>query len=310
MKLSVKEILKTLEERLANINREELMKVLSARAKHHHSYSLNNLITAGIQLAARKGVSFSFEMLSDLWLAPFPAWQRWGYRINRGERALSILAPIKVKKKRDIAADTELAEHGLAEGNIGIDTITEYGKSCGSILVFVSRPVFDVSQCERIIPNANIPHRQIEGEVLPIQFISLIQRIRDHGLTVEFLPLRENTGGYLQDDCIVINKNNVPEAQYATILHELAHHCLGHGTGIYRKDLDIAELEAEATAFTVANYFGITIPSEFYIAAWGGDGADVRKSIGRIDQAVRKIFEILKVNVAGTDAITSEPLAA
>lgn len=307
MKLTVKEILKNLEERLANIDRSALVKLLSVRARRHHNYSLNNLITAGIQLATRKGEAFSFEALSDLDLAPFTVWQRWGYRITRGERALSILAPIKIKKKRDIAANAELAEHGLVD-----DVKNEIGddkNSRGSILVFVPRPVFDVSQCERISPNPNMPHRQITEQILPIQFISLIQRIRDHGLAVEFLPLRENTGGYLQADRIVVNKNNTPEAQYATLLHELAHYCLGHGAGLSRKDLAVAELEAEATAFTVANYFGITVPSEFYIAAWGGDGAAVRKSMGDVDRAVTFALKILKVPEISEDSACQERAA-
>ena len=175
-------------------------------------------------------------------------------------------------------------------------------------MVFVPRPVFDVSQCERISPNPNMPHRQITEQVLPIQFIGLVQRIRDHGLTVDFLSLREQTGGYLEGARIVVNKNNTPEAQYATLLHELAHHCLGHGAGP-RKDRAIEELEAEATAFTVASYFGITVPSEFYIAAWGGDGAAVRRSIGRIDQACRKILEILKVDTI-VNALSDESVTA
>jgi len=307
MKLTVKEILKNLEERLANIDRNALVKLLSVRARHHHSYSLNNLITAGIQLAARKGEPFSFDMLSDLWLAPFPIFQKWGYRINRGERALSILAPIKVRKKSDIAADKEIAEHGLA-GNVE-NEMPDEKHSRGSIVVFVPKPVFDISQTERISPNANMPHRQITEQVLPIQFISLIQRIRDHGLTVEFLPLRENTGGYLQGERIVVNKNNTPEAQYATMLHELAHYCLGHGTGVPRKDLAIAELEAEATAFTVASYFGITFPAELYLAVWGGNGSLVRKSIGRIDQATRKILSILKADTIA-DASSNDSATA
>jgi len=306
-KLTVKEILKTLEERLANIDRSALVKLLSIRARHHHSYSLNNLITAGIQIASRRGESFSFDILSDLWLAPFPVWQRWGYRICRGEKALSVLAPIRIKKKRDIAADAELAEHGLVDG---VENETGDDKqSRGSIVVFVPRPVFDITQTERISPNANMPHRQIVGEILPIQFISLIQRIRDHGLTVEFLPLRENTGGYLQGERIVVNKNNAPEAQYATLLHELAHHCLGHGAGLPRKDLAVAELEAEATAFTVASYFGITVPSELYIAAWGGDGATVRKSLGNVDRAVTIALKILKVPGISEDSACQERAA-
>ena len=270
-------------------------------------YSLNNLVSAGIQIAARRGESFSFDILSDLWLAPFPTWQRWGYRINRGERAISILAPIKVKKKRDIAADAELAEHGLVGGVE--NEADEDKRSRGSIMVFVPRPVFDISQTERISPNANMPHRQIGGGILPIQFISLIQRIRDHGLTVEFASLRENTGGYLQSERIVVNKNNTPEAQYATLLHELAHYTLGHSAGIQRKDLAIAELEAEATAFTVASYFGITLPSEMYISAWGGNGAAIRKSIGRIDQAARKMLDILKADII-VNAFSDEPVSA
>jgi len=307
MKLTVKEILKNLEERLANIDRSALVKLLSVRARHHHNYSLNNLISAGIQIAARRGKSFSFDMLSELCLAPFPAWQRWGYRINRGERAISILAPIKVKKKRDITSDAELAEHGLAGGVEG--EADEDKPSHGSILVFVPRPIFDISQTEKISPNVNMPHRQFPEQILPIQFITLIQRIRDHGLTVDFLSLREHTGGYLLDDRIVVNKNNSPESQYGTLLHELAHHVLGHGAGLPQKDRAIEELEAEATAFTVANYFGITVPSEFYIAAWGGDGTAVRRSIGRIDRACRKILEILKVDTI-VNALSDESVTA
>ena len=308
MKLSVKEILKNLEERLANIDRSALVKLLSVRAaRRHHNYSLSNLITAGIQLAARKGESFSFDMLSDLWLAPFPVWQHWGYRIARGEKAISILAPIRIKKKRDIAADSELAEHGLVGGVE--NEVSDEKPSHGSILVFVPRPVFDISQTEKIAPNANMPHRQIVEQVLPIQFIALIQRIRDHGLTVDFLSLRETVGGYLEGARIVVNKNNTPEAQYATMLHELAHHCLGHDANLSRKDRAIEELEAEATAFTVAAFYGITLPSELYISCWGHDGAAVRKSIGRIDQACRKMLEILKADTI-VNALSDESVTA
>lgn len=307
MKLTVKEILKNLEDRLANINRDELMKVLSARSRRHHTYSLNNLITAGVQVAARRGEPFSFDVLSELFLAPFPIWQRWGYRINRGERALSILAPVRVKKKRDIAADTALAVHGLVGG--AENEVSDEKPSHGSILVFVPRPVFDISQTERISPNTNMPHRQVVEQVQPIQFISLVQRIRDHGLTVDFLPLRETVGGYLEGARIVVNKNNTPEAQYATMLHELAHHVLGHGAGLPRKDLAVAELEAEATAFTVAAFYGINLPSELYIAAWNGNGAVVRRSIGRIDQACRKMLEILKVDTI-VNALSDESVTA
>jgi len=307
MKLTVKEILKNLEERLANIDRSALLKLLAIRARHHHSYSLNNLVAAGIQIAARRGESFSFDMLSELWLAPFPIFQKWGYRINRGERAISILAPIKVKKKRDITSDVAIAEHGLA-GDF-IDETVDDKQSRGSILVFVPRPVFDISQTERISPNANMPHRQVVEQVQPIQFISLVQRIRDHGLTVDFLSLREHTGGYLLGDRIVVNKNNSPESQYGTLLHELAHHTLGHGSGLPRKELAVAELEAEATAFTVAAFYGITLSSEMYISAWGGNGAAIRKSIGRIDQAARKMLEILKADII-VNAFSDEPVSA
>ncbi|MEZ7892696.1 MAG: ImmA/IrrE family metallo-endopeptidase [Candidatus Wallbacteria bacterium] len=289
MNENVKNILKILEERLASITRDDLVKVLSTRSKNHHNYSLNNIITAAIQVCERHKKPFTFEVIENLWLAPFPLWNKWGYRILRGEHALNILTPINLKKIQNFESDNAGSMSNL--NDITGKTRPEYKTAT----IFVSKPVFDISQTAKVATNKDAPHRQLNKEVSVVHFISLIQRIKDHGLSIDFIPLREGLNGYITEKRIAVNKNNSPNAQYATILHELSHYCLGHSAGVTEAEAPVAELEAEATAYVVGSYFGVDIPSEFYIAAWGGNGAAIRKSISRIDQAARKVFEILKV---------------
>jgi len=276
MNAKVSELLKLLEGRLATINRKELMSLLKAKSKHHRNYSFNNMILAGLQLCRRHGVEFSHEMFSNLWLAPFPIWQRWGYRIMQGERALGVLVPFMVKNKKKAAAVT--SEHGNVEKRI---------------IGFGVKPVFDISQTERATANDDALHRRISKAVANISYDDLINRIEAAGLRVVSRPLREGEGGHISENVITLNSNNSIEARCCTLLHELAHHCLGHTVAGNTQERSVEELEAEATAFVVGNQVGIDIPSEFYIAAWGGDGSKIRKSLSHIERAVEKVWYII-----------------
>lgn len=277
----VNELLKTLEERLSKIDRSELMGLLMGRAKHHHSYSLNNLLLAGLQLCRQQNRSFDLEVFSNLWLAPFPIWQRWGYRILRGSKALNVLTPFIAKKKIAIATeDHEAADNAEAA----------YHKK---LVCFAIKPVFDVSQCEKLAPNASAPHRPTAMKNIRLGYPSLIARIEASGLRVVTLPLREDIGGYINGGVITVNRNNSEPARYCTLLHELAHQVHDHASCRNKENEAIQEIEAEATAYVIGNQLGIDIPSEFYISAWGADGQKIRKSLSKIDRAVRRISEIL-----------------
>ena len=280
MNSKVQDLLKQLEERMAKINRTELMGLLIARTKHHHSYSLNNSLMAGMQLCRQQGRSFDLETFSNLWLAPFPVWTKWQYRIQRSAKALDILTPIKYKREKN---QIEVIQDEVKEKE-------------GYNVFFVTRPVFDVSQTEKPVKNDNPLHRQATITKAVLSFTDLLSKIHAAGIKVEFLPLKEGLGGYIINNSITINANNTTEAQYATMLHEFGHFCLGHTSANRIQSRSVEELEAEATAYVVGNQLGIEILSEFYIAAWNGDGKAITKSLGNIDRAVKAALKLLGID--------------
>lgn len=279
MDTKVSDLLRLLEERLASIDRAELMTLLAAKSKHHHNYSINNLILAGIQLCRQQGKPFDLETFSNLELAPFPIWQKWRYRIKRGSKALNILVPF-IKTK--VNPEAEKRENGKDNKK--------------RIVGFGIRSVFDISQTEKFTANDNALHRSVSTRTARIDYSDLISRIEAAGLRIVSVPLREGEGGHISSNVITINRNNSMEAKYCTLLHELSHYCLGHTAAGNNQERSVEELEAEATAFVVGNQLGIDIPAEFYIAAWAGDGQKIRKSLSRIERAAEKVSGIIGLN--------------
>ena len=280
MNSKVQELLKQLEERMAKINRAELTRLLIARTKHHHNYSINNSLMAGMQLCRQQGRDFCLKAFSDLWLAPFTIWNKWGYRVQRGARALDVLTPIKYKREKKQTEPSHNIESEAADYNV----------------FFTLKPVFDVSQTEKPVKNDNMLHRQTSIVTSSLSFTDLLSKIHVAGIKVEFLPLKEGLGGYIINNSITINANNTTEAQYATMLHEFGHFCLGHTSANRIQSRSVEELEAEATAYVVGNQLGIEILSEFYIAAWNGDGKAITKSLGNIDRAVKAALKLLGID--------------
>ena len=87
--------------------------------------------------------------------------------------------------------------------------------------------------------------------------------------------------------------------QAATLAHEIAHSLLHWDTDgkkiTTRDGKEIGkrqrELEAEATAYVVSNYFGVQSPSEFYLAAYDVTPAMLLEAVETIAQTVKAILE-------------------
>ncbi|OQA78677.1 MAG: hypothetical protein BWY32_01870 [bacterium ADurb.Bin243] len=280
MDTRVTDLLKLLEERLAKIDRDELMKLFAARIKYHHSYSFNNMFLAGIQLCRQHGRLFDLDIFSTLWLAPFTIWNKWGYHVKRGAKALNILVPFMAKKKA--AQQSKNAEEN------------EWHEK--KVVGFGIRAVFDVSQTEKLSANEDALHRRTTISAAHTGFEELIRQVEAAGLRVLSAPLRECEGGHISGNVITLNINNTVEARYCTLLHETAHYCLGHLNAGNFNERSVEELEAESCAFVIGANLGIDIPSQFYIASWNGDGKTIRKSLARIDAAVKKMMAIFEIS--------------
>jgi antirestriction protein ArdC len=225
-------------------------------------------------------------------VATYGAWQTAGRQVQKGEKALTILAPILVKKEK-AEGDVEAAERVLAG--------------------FRPHAVFDVGQ------TAPIPGRVVEAAPDIGEFVRNIEDDAGFGLAIETLrefalgalkgevsgiELRQRGSGDdaeahgwfspLTRNIVVVTGETSRPMQIKTLVHELAHAILhGAGSGHDRAE---GEVEAESVAFLVCQILGIDSGcySFGYVGSWAdGENADklILKSGQRIVGAANKILD-------------------
>jgi hypothetical protein len=270
-----KELIEKLESRLATINKEELTALLESNYKNYHNYSLNNIILAYSQLFPEEE-ELDLPKLNQMQLAPFKVWSKdWGLKIKKGSKSLKVIFPKLVKAKDRETGKPRLNEEGEEE----------------KYLSFGVGSIFDVSQVEG--KTEDRISRKIEGTAT-LSKPEIETRIKNAGYSITFEPQNLNKGGHIKGKEITINSLCTESAQFATLLHELAHGELGHAKDDSPRSTK--EVEAESVAFVVGQYLGIDIPSEFYVGSWQNDGKEIRKSLSKIDRAVTSSMKILGIN--------------
>lgn len=210
-----------------------------------YKYSLNNQIL----IAAQKPEA--------TYVAGFNAWNRnFERHVRKGERAIYILAPQKIK-----------IDVKTGETDINGEAITEKKE----ILTFRPVPVFDVSQTE--------------GKKLPELISELTGTVENYD---EFMmaaavaaPFHINIQEVTTEAkgwCDYVSENIVLKAGMSelqtvkTALHETAHARIHAPKDAGNKSREQKEVEAESIAYTVCRHFGLDT-SEYsfgYVAAWAG----------------------------------------
>ena len=209
-------------------------------------------------------------------VAGFATWKRLGRAVLKGERAIWILAPM-----------------------IGKRTSTVDGDERRPIVGFRAVPVFDVAQTD----GEPLPEvcRTLRGDDPTAWFDRLTECAETMGYSVLATELPGATNG----DCtfalrrIRIECRNEPAQQVKTLAHELAH-------ALLHEDIDdrqLAELEAESTAYMVCQTLGFdTGDYTFgYVACWAGGGpeavARIKASGARIQRAAAVVLDALGKDV-------------
>lgn len=198
-------------------------------------------------------------------VAGFGVWKKLNRHVLRGEKGIEIFAPVTVKEK------VEKLQHN-EDGTIKADgqgnpvTVIE----TKLLLRFKTTHVFDVAQTD----GDPLP------EICPLlqgsmdNYADVFQALKEVSpFPVAFEHLHDGSHGY----CDFANQKialdyDMPDAQtIKTLIHEIGHATLHHaGSGKPRRQ---AEVEAEATAFIVADHLGLDT-SEYsfdYIASWAAD---------------------------------------
>ena len=282
-KQRVQELTDKLEQGLQDLfNSDSYRNYLSTMSKFHN-YSFNNTLLIAMQkpdatlVAGYKGWQKNFEL-----------------HVNKGEKAIRILAPApyKIKEERD-KIDPVTQELLLdKDGNPQKEEVEI------TIPAFRAVSVFDVAQTDgKPIPELAAKEllSDVEGYQDMIRAVEAISPV-----PIELEEIAGDSKGYYDREAkrIAVQENMSESQTLKTMIHEVAHSKL-HSKEVeqdeqMRKDRNTKEVEAESIAYTVCQHFGVdTSDYSFgYIAGWssGRDTKELRASMDTIRRTASELI--------------------
>jgi hypothetical protein len=238
----------------------ELFRDFLRCASLFHNYSWGNQMMIWTQRPAATRV------------AGYQTWQKMGRYVKQGQKGIAIFAPMVFKKQEAAGPD----------GSVTVEKQQLWFK-----VVYV----FDVAQTEgQPLPDLPTGCAGNPGD--------LEQRLcafaEGKGIRVEVGDTGDAKGYAEQKGTHIVLSKALDAAERAAVLvHELAH-CLLHFGESHHPNLMQRELEAEATAYTVAHHFGLDLQSNFYLASYGVKAADLLESLPIIQQTAHQIIDVVE----------------
>ncbi|MHB8263476.1 MAG: ArdC-like ssDNA-binding domain-containing protein [Acidimicrobiales bacterium] len=264
------------------VSSEDWQHYLDYQSRFHH-YSFQNALLIALQRHEASQV------------AGFNTWKKLGRRVRKGEKAIWIIAPMvyghgQVQLGGSNAIDMVSRDTANDQPVIGAE------HQSGSIRGFKYVAVFDISQTDGDAPPAVCT--KISGADVTGCFAKLAAMVRSIGFGVEETSLPGGINGDCTYDLrlIRIEASNSPAQKVKTLAHELAHALLHEK----EQNRQMAELEAESTAYVVCQVLGVD-SSDYsfgYVATWAGNGdqaiAGIKTSGIRIQKTAAAILQFLE----------------
>ena len=262
---------------------EKYREYISAMSKFPR-YSINNCILIASQLPEASLV------------CGFRKWQtEFNRTVNKGEHGIMILAPIKGK--------TEVEEDVFDENNRAV--VDENGnqkteKVMREYQTFRPVYVFDVSQTS----GDPVPTLATELDENVDSFEEMKEvLISISPVPISFEVINGGANGYYSPTAgkIVIDER-LPQLQMLkTMVHEIAHATLGHGSKEDKWDRQTKEVQAESVAYWVTQMIGLDT-SEYsfgYISGWSKDKevSELKESLDVIKQTADKISSSIEEKI-------------
>ena len=282
-KQRVQELTDKLEQGLQDLFNSESYRNYLATMSKFHNYSFNNTLLIAMQKPDATLV------------AGYKAWQKnFERHVNKGEKAIRILAPApyKIKEERD-KIDPVTQELLLdKDGNPQKEEVEI------TIPAFRAVSVFDVAQTDGK-PIPELAAKELLSDVEGYQdMIHAVEAISP--VPIELEEIAGDSKGYYDREAkrIAVQENMSESQTLKTMIHEAAHSKL-HSKEVeqdeqMRKDRNTKEVEAESIAYTVCQHFGVdTSDYSFgYIAGWssGRDTKELRASMDTIRRTASELI--------------------
>ncbi len=255
-------------------------------------YSANNTMLIN---RARPDASF---------VAAYGKWKQLGRQVKKGEAGIPILAPVRYKTNQYIEYERPAKdEFGNPlyneDGTEKMETVAENVSG----IAFKTAYVFDVSQTEgKPIPN---PVEELKGDIDSAKMEAIFNALRKvTGINIEFEDIRGSAKGYYNPETkrIAVKTGMSDTQTIKTVFHETAH-CLLHDPDkkivTAKAPRNEKEVQAESTAFIVAEHFGIdTSDYSFpYIATWTNG-----KTLEQLQKVLQEIQTAAKTIISGVES--------
>lgn len=290
----VKEITNQLEEGIANLFESDAFKQYLTTLSKFHNYSLNNTLLIAMQKPDATLV------------AGYTAWQKqFGRQVQKGEKAIKILAPAPYKKKVNV--EKQDPNTGEVLRNPDGTAQTEIQEVMQPAFKIVN--VFDISSTEgKELPTIGVD--ELLGDVKQYEnFMNALKAFCP--VPIAFEQIDSGAKGYYhQTEQRIALQEGMSEVQTVkTLIHEMAHQKL-HAVDPTTKEpigengnqtRHAKEVEAESVAFTVCQHFGIDTSdySFAYVAGWshGKETPELKASLNTIRQAASEMITTIEENM-------------
>lgn len=256
---------------------QEYLKTMSK----FHNYSFNNTLLIAMQRPDATLVT------------GYRNWQSMGRQVKKGEKGITIIAPVPIKRKKEQAVLDQDQKPVIGPDGKPKTEEVEVTLPC-----FKAITVFDIEQ------TTGEPIRTLAPEILTAtveDFDLFLQAIREISpVPIRFDAIEGSANGYYHnlDKEIVIKKDMSQSQTLKTAIHETAHARL-HDKEIMEsqgieKDRLTKEVEAESVAYCVCSVFELDT-SEYsfpYIAGWSS-GKELRELKASMDVIRKTAGEII-----------------
>ncbi len=266
-------------------------------AAKFHNYSFGNTLL----IAAQKPEATQ--------VAGYTLWQQLGRQVDKGQRGISIIAPVTRKVEVDQAESAPAAEHQSGERSA-----TNSGESAGSarhVSGFRAAYVWDVSQTSGDpLPDRPRPEL-LAGQAPDGLWESLAAQCEAAGFTVDRRGIDGAKNGFTDFKTreVVVRADVEPAQAVKTLAHELGHVLMhdpaSFAEGETRTCRGAGEVEAESMAYLVAAEHGLDTASYTfaYVAGWAASTGDVdatvRDSGTRVLRTAHLVLDQIEHDLAG-----------
>ena len=256
------EALQRLSADLAAGRSESLIQYLAAMGRFHR-YSWNNVLLIASQRPTATRV------------AGYQTWQQLGRWVKRGEKSITIIAPVVSARREPNPAGSR--EQGSEEVR--------------RISGFRSAHVFDVDQTEgRPLPALS----RTTGD--PREFTDKLKAfVARQGIALEYDRAIAPAHGMSSGGRIRLVPDLPAAEEFSVLAHETAHELLHQKAERATLDKTTLETQAEAVAFVVCRGVGLETHSAAadYIALYKGDANTLAKSLAAVQETASRILKDL-----------------